>query len=147
MRPTGTASALPLGWPLLDGFVLVEPAAARPLLAALQLAQREARRNGVTLPAELGRLMSALEAVALRQRGESPLSQSAPIEWIPTSEAASRMGISANAVRSHVAAGRLPSRRHGRLVLVDATSVAELAALRSANPRQLSPCAKQGRGA
>ncbi len=140
-------TSLPLGWPLLDGCVLVEPAAARPLLAALQLAEREARRNGVAIAPELRRLRSALEAVALRQRGASPLSAAAPIEWIPTAQAARRLGISANAVRAHVSAGRLPSRRHGRLLLVDAASVEDLSTLRSAKSRQPSPSAKQGVGA
>lgn len=54
------------------------------------------------------------------------MAEAASPKWIDMNEAGRRLGISANAVRSRVARGRLVTKHHGRRIYVSAESVDRL---------------------
>jgi excisionase family DNA binding protein len=116
---------LPLGFPLMaHGMVVVTPEVATGLVALLEPGRRQLRANGMALHPGLRSTVAALEALAKMSRGEPMASTAAPVEWLSTDDAATRVGVSPEAVRKACATGRLQSVRVGRLIKVSAASVA-----------------------
>ena len=104
------ADRAPLGWPRLRGTV-VEPHLAEWVLAAVTY---YVRVNGQTLPDECKLFLKALEVESAQHRGQSPASPAPALTWLALSDAAERVGVSAEAVRKRIAAGELVAQKIGR---------------------------------
>ncbi len=117
--------------------MILTPRGAVLVLAALELARREqARDGGAAMSADAAWLLAVCKAAAAQPPGGDDSATTgrrftarmpASGATVNVAEAAAIAGVSAQAVRKAIRAGRLPAQRHGSCWLLSETDVRQMA--------------------
>jgi hypothetical protein len=125
------------------GEVILGPAGVRMVIAALELATRQAARHGggAVPTGDLGWLRAVLAAAESARCAPATSGVAFRVVMPPSgatvtvSEAAAIWGVSPQAIRAAITAGRLTGRRHGGAWVLDETQVRQAAGTRRRSGR------------